>query len=181
VPREVYTSRAVELPEGVNVEVEGLKVRVKGPRGVVERDFSFARSVSIRVEDGSVIVEAFFSKSRELALVGSIASHIKNMIVGVTRGFRYKLKVIYVHYPISVRLDKGRLVITNFLGERSVRYVEIPPGVKVTVSGQDIIVEGSDIELVGQTAANIENTARVKGRDRRKYVDGIYIYAREVM
>ncbi|MDM7275122.1 MAG: 50S ribosomal protein L6 [Thermoprotei archaeon] len=181
MPREVYASRAVEVPEGVNVEVEGFKVRVRGPRGVVERDFSFARGVSIRVEGGSVVVEAYFPKSRGLALVGSIASHIENMIVGVTRGFRYKLKVIYVHYPINVRVDRGRLLITNFLGEKSVRHVEIPSGVKVTVSGQDIIVEGSDIELVGQTAANIENATRVKGRDRRKYVDGIYIYAREVM
>ncbi len=181
MPREVYTSRSVKVPEGVSVEVEGLKVRVKGPRGVVERDFSFARGVNIRVEEGNVIVEAYFPKSRELALVGSIASHVENMIVGVTRGFRYKLKVIYVHYPINVKLDKGRLAITNFLGEKSVRYVEIPPGVKVTVSGQDIIVEGSDIELVGQTAADIETATRVKGRDRRKYMDGIYIYSREVM
>jgi large subunit ribosomal protein L6 len=179
--REVHAIREVEIPEGVSVEVRGLSVVVRGPKGTLERDFSHARGVIVRVEDGKVIVESFFPKARQLALVGSIAAHIRNMILGVTRGFRYKLKVIYVHYPISVKVEKNRVIISNFLGEKQVRVVEIPPGVKVTVSGQDVIVEGIDKELVSHVAARIEEVTRVKDKDRRKFMDGIYIYASEVM
>ena len=179
--REVHAVREVEIREGVSVEVRGLSVVVRGPKGTLERDFSHARGVIVRVEDGKVIVESFFPKARQLALVGSIAAHIRNMILGVTRGFRYKLKVVYVHYPISVKVEKNRVVISNFLGEKQVRVVEIPPGVKVTVSGQDVIVEGIDKELVSHVAARIEEVTRVKDKDRRKFMDGIYIYASEVM
>jgi large subunit ribosomal protein L6 len=179
--REVHAIREVEIPEGVSVEVRGLSVVVRGPKGTLERDFSHARGVIVRVEDGKVIVESFFPKARQLALVGSIAAHIRNMILGVTRGFRYKLKVVYVHYPISVKVEKNRVVISNFLGEKQVRVVEIPPGVKVTVSGQDVIVEGIDKELVSHVAARIEEVTRVKDKDRRKFMDGIYVYASEVM
>ncbi|MEM0491112.1 MAG: 50S ribosomal protein L6 [Acidilobaceae archaeon] len=178
--REVHVSREVEIPEGVSVEVEGLRVKVKGPKGEILKDFSHARGVNIRVEGNRVIIESFFPRARQIALVGSLASHIRNMIVGVTRGFRYKLKIIYVHYPISVKVEKGRVVISNFLGEKSLRAVEVPSGVRVTVSGQDVIVEGIDIESVSQTAARIEEVTRVRDKDRRKFMDGIYIYAREV-
>jgi large subunit ribosomal protein L6 len=179
--REVHAVREVEIPEGVSVEVRGSSVVVRGPKGTLERDFSHARGVIVRVEDGKVIVESFFPKARQLALVGSIAAHIRNMILGVTRGFRYKLKVVYVHYPISVKVEKNRVVISNFLGEKQVRVVEIPPGVKVTVSGQDVIIEGIDKELISHVAARIEEVTRVKDKDRRKFMDGIYIYASEVM
>jgi large subunit ribosomal protein L6 len=179
--REVHAVREVEIPEGVSVEVRGLSVVVRGPKGTLERDFSHARGVIVRVEDGKVIVESFFPKARQLALVGSIAAHIRNMILGVTRGFRYKLKVVYVHYPISVKVEKNRVIISNFLGEKQVRVVEIPPGVKVTVSGQDVIIEGIDKELISHVATRIEEVTRVKDKDRRKFMDGIYIYASEVM
>ncbi|MCX8196189.1 MAG: 50S ribosomal protein L6 [Acidilobaceae archaeon] len=179
--RDAYTSREVEVPEGVKVEVEGLVVKVKGPKGELARDFSHARGVVISAKEGKVIVESYFPTAREKATVGSVAAHIKNMILGVTRGFRYKLKVIYVHYPISVKVEKGKVLITNQIGEKDVREVNIPKDVKVTVSGQDVIVEGIDVEKVAQTAARIEEVTRIRGKDRRKFSDGIYIYAREVM
>ena len=179
--REVHVVREVEIPDGVSVEVRGLSVVVRGPKGVIERDFSHAKGVVLRVQSGRVVVESFFPKARQVALVGSIASHVKNMIIGVTRGFRYKLKVIYVHYPISVKVERNKILISNFLGEKYVRVVEIPQGVRVTVSGQDVIVEGVDKELISHVAARIEEVTRVKDKDRRKFMDGIYIYASEVI
>ncbi|MEN3000032.1 MAG: 50S ribosomal protein L6 [Acidilobaceae archaeon] len=179
--RDVYASREVEVPEGVTAEVAGAVVRVRGPKGELARDFSHARGVIISQRDGKIVVESFFPSSREKATVGAVAAHIENMILGVTRGFRYKLKVIYVHYPISVKVEKGKVSITNLVGEKYVRKVDIPQGVKVSVSGQDVIVEGIDVENVAQTAARIEEVTRIRGKDRRKFSDGIYIYAREVM
>lgn len=178
--KDVHVAREVEVPEDVTVEIDGMKVRVTGPKGTLERDFSFARGILLRQEDGKVVVEAFFADAKKRALVGAIAGHIQNMITGVTKGFRYKLKVIYSHFPINLKIEGDKLVIANFLGEKAPRIAKILPGVDVKIKGQDVIVEGIDIEKVGQTAANIELATKVKDKDRRKFMDGIYIYAREV-
>ncbi len=177
--KQVLVSEEVEIPENVEINIEGLKVTVKGPKGELSRDFSHARGVIIRKEDNKVVVETYFANRRRKALVGTIASHIENMIRGVTKGYRYKLKIIYSHFPVTVVVDeKNRVVrIKNFLGEKADRIARIVgDDVKVTVKGDDVIVEGIDIEHVGQTAANIELATKVRDKDRRVFVDGIYIY-----
>ncbi|MCE4610657.1 MAG: 50S ribosomal protein L6 [Desulfurococcales archaeon] len=179
--KDVLVRLDVEVPDGVEVEVEGLKVRVKGPKGELERDFSHAKGVLIRKEDGRIVVESFFANARKRALVGTIAAHIKNMIKGVRGGFRYKLKIIYSHFPMKVEISGDRVVISNFLGEKAPRVARIMPGVSVRVEGQDVIVEGVDLEAVAQTAANIELATKIKDKDRRKFMDGIYIYEKEVI
>jgi large subunit ribosomal protein L6 len=180
LPKSIHVERVVEVPQGVTVRVESLKVTVKGPKGEMQKDFSHARGVGIRVDGNKVIVEAWSADTKARALVGTIAAHIKNMIIGVTKGFRYKLKIISSHFPITVKVEKSRVVINNFLGEKAPRYATIMPGVTVKVQGQDVIVEGSDVEAVGQTAANIERATRITEFDRRKFMDGIFIYSREV-
>ncbi|MFP3231299.1 MAG: 50S ribosomal protein L6 [Acidilobus sp.] len=180
MPKSIHVERVVEVPQGVTVRVESLKVTVKGPKGEMQKDFSHARGVGIRVDGNKVIVEAWSADTKARALVGTIAAHIKNMIIGVTKGFRYKLKIISSHFPITVKVEKSRVIINNFLGEKAPRYATIMPGVTVKVQGQDVIVEGSDVEAVGQTAANIERATRITEFDRRKFMDGIFIYSREV-
>ncbi len=178
----VHVAEEVEIPEGVNVEINGLKVKVSGPKGTLERDFSHARGIIVRKEDNKVVVEAFFANRRKKALVGSIASHISNMITGVTKGYRYKLKIIYSHFPISVKVEGKKILIENFLGERAPRVAEIyGDDVRVKVEGTDVIVEGINIENVGQTAANIERATKISDLDRRVFMDGIYIYEKGVM
>lgn len=179
--RFVKIEEAVEIPEGVEVEIEGKRIRVKGPKGEVSRDFSHARRVSISLEGRRVVVRSYMGKSREKALVYTIASHIRNMFTGVTRGYRYYLKIIFTHFSMSVNVEKDRVIITRFLGGQDVRVAKIMPGVKVTVKDRDIIVEGPDLEAVSQTAANIERATDVKDKDRRIFVDGIYIYKKEVI
>ncbi|WFO75811.1 50S ribosomal protein L6 [Desulfurococcaceae archaeon MEX13E-LK6-19] len=177
--KAVHVVETVEIPEGVTVDINGMKVKVSGPKGVLERDFSHARGILLRKENNEVIVEAYFASRREKALVGTIAAHIRNMIKGVTKGFRYKLKIIFSHFPISVEVDEANKIvrIKNFLGEKADRIAKIiGDDVKVRVEGEDVIVEGIDIEHVGQTAANIELATKVKDKDRRIFADGIYIY-----
>jgi len=179
VAKAVHIVEEVEIPDNVNVEISGYTVKVTGPKGELVRDFSHARGVLIRREDNRVIVEAYFANRRVKALVGTIAAHIRNMVRGVTKGYRYRLKIIYSHFPISVIVDESKrtIRIKNFLGEKADRIAKIVgDDVKVRVEGEDVIVEGIDIEHVGQTAANIELTTKVKDKDRRVFSDGIYIY-----
>lgn len=177
--KAVHIIEEVEIPENVNVEISGYTVKVSGPKGELTKDFSHARGIMLRKENNRVFVEAYFANRRIKALVGTIAAHIRNMIHGVTRGYRYKLKIIYSHFPISVVVDESERIvrIKNFLGEKADRIARIVGGdVKVKVEGEDVIVEGIDIEHVGQTAANIELATKVRGKDRRVFSDGIYIY-----
>lgn len=180
----VHIAEEVSIPEGVEVSVDGMKVTVRGPKGELTRDFSHARGVIIRVDEDEegkkVVVEAYFANRRVKALVGTIASHIENMITGVTKGFRYKLKIVFSHFPVTVKVQGDKVVIENFLGEKAPRVARIMPGVTVKVQKDDVVVEGIDIEAVGQTAANIELATKVKGKDRRVFVDGIYIYEKGV-
>ncbi|MCE4608494.1 MAG: 50S ribosomal protein L6 [Caldisphaeraceae archaeon] len=179
--KEVYVMKQIEIPSDVDVSIQGKKVRVKGKNGELEKDFSDAKGITIKLEQNKVIVETFFANSKKKAMAGTIIAHIRNMIMGVTKGYRYKLKIIYSHYPISVKVDKDKLIISNFIGERSNRVAKILPSVNLKVQGNDIIVEGIDIEKVGQTAANIESATKITEFDRRKFMDGIYIYKREVI
>jgi len=180
----VHVAEEVPIPEGVEVSVDGMKVTVRGPKGELTRDFSHARGIIIRVDEDEegkkVVVEAYFANRKLKALVGTIASHIDNMITGVTKGYRYKLKIVFSHFPVTVKVQGDKVVIENFLGEKAPRVARIMPGVTVKVQKDDVIVEGIDIEAVGQSAANIELATKVKGKDRRVFVDGIYIYEKGV-
>ncbi|HDI01033.1 MAG TPA: 50S ribosomal protein L6 [Candidatus Bathyarchaeota archaeon] len=171
--------KVVEVPEGVQVEVNGKVVKVKGPLGELVRDFSHA-PVDIRLDGNKVVVEAYWPKKRERAMIGTVAAHIRNMITGVTKGFTYKLKIVFTHFPIQVSVEGDKVVIRNFLGERAPRIAKIMPGVKVEVEKEDVLVKGIDIEAVGQTAANIEMATKIKGKDIRVFLDGIYIYEKQV-
>jgi len=173
--RQVETLKSIEIPEGADVKIEGRLVTVNGEKGELTRDFSHA-PISIQLDGKKVIVRAIWPCKRETALVGTISSHIHNMIIGVTEGFTYKLKIVFSHFPISVKVREKTVMIENFTGERSPRIAKIMGDTKVIVKDEDVIVQGTSIEDVGQTAANIEKATKVKKKDPRVFLDGIYVY-----
>ncbi|WP_297090976.1 50S ribosomal protein L6 [Thermococcus sp.] len=174
MPIDAWVREEVEIPEGVEVTVENNVVKVKGPKGELERELRYP-GVQIFTEDGKVVVFKEFPRKRDIAIARTFKAHITNMIKGVTEGFTYKLKVVYSHFPMTVKVQGDEVVIENFLGEKNPRRAKILPGVTVKVMGQEVIVEGIDKEAVGQTAANIEQATRITKWDRRVFQDGIYI------
>ncbi len=150
---------------------------VEGEKGTLVRDFSFV-PISIEANGKTVRVWAEWPRKKEAALVGTIHSHIKNMISGVQKGFTYKLKIVFSHFPISVKVQGRTLFIENFTGERRERKVKLIGDVKVKIQSEDIIVEGVNLEDVSQTAANIEQATKVKSKDPRVFLDGIYVFER---
>ncbi|MEM2816736.1 MAG: 50S ribosomal protein L6, partial [Candidatus Bathyarchaeia archaeon] len=105
-------------------------------------------------------------------------AHINNMIIGVRKGFTYKLKIVFSHFPISVKVQGKTVIIENFTGERNPRRAKIIGDVKVKVAGDDILIQGINIEDVSQTAANIEQATKIRKKDPRVFLDGIYVYER---
>jgi len=175
--RVVEAVKSIKIPEGVEVKVKGRVVTVKGEKGVLTRDFSHA-PISIRLKEDMVKVQANWPRKREAALVGTVCSHIQNMITGVTKGFTYKLKIVFSHFPISVKVKEKTVAIENFTGERSPRIAEIVGNAKVVVKDEDVVVQGVSLEDVGQTAANIERSTKVRRKDPRVFLDGLYVYER---
>lgn len=170
-------SRTIQVPEDVTINLQGKVVSVKGVKGSLSRDFSFA-PISIDAEGQTVRISAKWPRKKESALVGTIYSHIQNMITGVTKGYSYKIKIVFSHFPINVKLEGKKVLIENFTGERKARYVKIIGDVKVKLETEDIIISGINLEEVSQTAANIEQASRVKGKDARVFLDGLYVYER---
>jgi large subunit ribosomal protein L6 len=170
-------SRTIQVPEDVTVNLKGKVVSVKGEKGSITRDFSFA-TVAIEAEGTNVRISAKWPRKKESALVGTIYSHIKNMITGVTKGYSYKLKIVFSHFPISVKIQGKSILIENFTGERRARHIDILGDVKVKIETDDIVISGINLEDVSQTAANIEQATRVRGKDPRVFLDGLYVYER---
>jgi large subunit ribosomal protein L6 len=173
--RAIETVTTVEIPEGVDGTLEGRIVTIKGEKGELVRDFSHA-PINIQLEGKTVTVQASWPRKKEAALVGTVRSHIQNMIKGVTTGFTYKLKIVFSHFPITVKIQGKTLTIQNFTGERSPRKAKIMGDTKIIIKGEDIIVQGINLEDVSQTAANIQNATKIKNKDPRVFLDGIYVY-----
>ncbi len=167
----------IELPENVTAEISDRKVRINGPLGSIEKDFSHTK-VFIELSNSTINVYRFIRKKRDVSVVNTIASKIKNMITGVTHGYIYKLKIVYSHFPINVKVQDKYVLIENFIGERAPRKARIIGNVKIDIKGDEIIVSGIDIDEVSQTAANIQQATKIRKRDPRKFLDGIYISVR---
>ena len=174
MPVDAWVREEVEIPEGITVEIEGNLVKVKGPKGEIDRELSYP-GFKLFTEDNKVVIYKDFPRRNDIAIARTFKAHIANMIKGVTDGFTYRLKVVYSHFPITVKVQDDKVYIENFLGEKAPRIAEILPGVTVKVMGGELLVEGVDKEKVGQTAANIEQATKVVGKDRRVFQDGIYI------
>ncbi len=172
-------SKEIIIPEGVTIEVDGNKVKVPGSKGELKREFKLLYDMKIKKEDGKIIVVSESSHRKAKALVGTIIAHIRNMIKGVTEGYTYRMKIVYSHFPMNVKVDGDKVITQNFLGERTPRIAKIAGNTQVKIEGQDVIVTGIDIEDVGLTASSIELSCRIVGYDKRRFSDGIYIQGRE--
>lgn len=168
----------IPIPEGITVTVDEA-VTIKGSKGTLTRNFNNKKAITISVEDNNVVVEARFPKKKEKAMLGTIKSHISNMIIGLTDGFNYKMKIVYAHFPMTVKKAGDKVMIENFLGERHPRSAKIVGDADVKIKGDEVIVSGINKEHVGQTMANMEQATKIKGRDPRVFQDGIYLVSKE--
>jgi len=175
--RAIEISKTIQIPDDVEVIIEGRKVTVKGAKGTLTRDFSYA-PVSMDLDEKTIRVWAEWPRKKEAALVGTIYSHIQNMIIGVRKGLTYKLKIVFSHFPISVKVKDKTVLIENFTGERNPRKAKIMGNAQVKIQSEDVIIQGINLEDVSQTAANIEQATKVKRKDPRVFLDGIYVYER---
>ncbi|KAI9225293.1 MAG: 60S ribosomal protein L9-A [Piptocephalis tieghemiana] len=177
--KDLSKDEAVTIPKDVKVDVKSRIIRVKGPRGVLVKDLRHVE-LDLRQEGDKVRVVVWHGKRKHIACIRTVLSHIRNMIIGVTQGFRYKMRFVYAHFPINVTIsdDQNLVEVRNFLGEKVIRRVPMLPGVSVSISTaqkDELILEGNDVENVSQSAASIQQSCNVRNKDIRKFLDGIYV------
>jgi len=141
----------VVVPTGVKVEVDGLRVRVKGPKGELER--TFRPELSIRMEGETMHVEPAAKGPQISALHGMTRALLNNMVTGVHTGFTKILEIEGVGYRAEV---EGKALVLHVGYSHPVK-IEPPPAVHFEVDGKtrQITVLGPDKELVGQVAADV--------------------------
>ena len=169
----------LEIPEGISVVLHDRIVSVKGKLGTIEKDFT-KLPADLTIENNTVKIQPYGTRKKDFAISKTAKSIINNMIKGVQNGYKYKLKIVFAHFPITVKVKDGKVHVENFFGERKARISKIiGEGTKVSIEGDDIIISGPHLEHVSQTAANIELSTKVKNKDQRVFLDGVYIYSRE--
>ncbi len=175
---EFYVNE-ITVPSDVVITKQKNLIVTKGSYGSVQKDFTKMPAI-IEIKDEKISIKSHGNRKKDFALVNTLQSVINNMIKGSTKGFTYKLKIVFAHFPISVKIKGKDIFVENFFGERSPRTSKIIGNdTKVSVEGEDIIVKGPNIENVSQTAANLELATRIKNKDSRVFLDGVYIYSKE--
>jgi len=167
--------KELTVPEGVTVDIEGNKAKVSGPKGQIEKKLEITADIKIEKIENKIKVSSESERRKVKALVGTVVAHIKNMTVGVREGFTYKLRIVFSHFPVTAKIEGDKILVQNFLGERTPRIAKIVGKTQVKIDNQDITVTGIDIADVSLTASNLEKATRRTGYDKKVFMDGIYI------
>jgi large subunit ribosomal protein L6 len=169
----IYEQR-IEIPSECQVSLEEKTVTVNGPKGSLTRSFPEPQT-RIKIEGNELIATTHINRKRTRALVGTVVAHVRNMLVGVQHGYEYEMKIVYSHFPIAVEVKDKTVTIKNFIGERGVRTARLIGDVEIRTTEDEVFITGINIEHVSQSAANIQQACKIRDKDRRVFLDGIYV------
>lgn len=184
----IQTDQVLDIPEGVNVVIKARNITVTGPRGTLTKDLKHIDVTFAKISNRAIKITVHNGDRKHVAALRTVKSLIANLITGVTKGYKYKLRYVYAHFPINVNViekDGDKFIeIRNFLGEKRVRHVKVFDGVTVeqsTNQKDELVVSGNSLEAVSQNAADVQQICRVRNKDIRKFLDGIYVSERGVI
>jgi len=171
----VGLTNEVELKSGISAKIDGKEIIIEKSNQRIIRKVN--PIINVVIENNKIILKTKKSGRAEKRMIGSLAAHLKNAVMGLEEPFKYKLQVSNVHFPMTLSHDKNsnEIIVKNFLGEKKDRKIKIMDNVNVKLNKDTIELDSFDIENAGQTAANIEKGTKVRFRDRRIFQDGIFI------
>jgi large subunit ribosomal protein L6 len=165
----------VDIPEGVKVTQKKHMLSFEGPLGKTFKSFRTI-PVNIEISEDKILLKSIGDKKRDYAILHTARSIIRNICEGLIVGYTIKMKVVYAHFPVTVKVNGKEILIENFQGERAPRKTKIVGNTKVIPKGEDVILTGEVWTDITQTAANIELKTKVKNKDHRVFLDGIYVF-----
>ena len=167
----------IQIPKDVKVNLKGSMLYVQGPLGKVYKNFKKI-PILIEIDGNKILLKQTGKRKKHHAILNTSKSIIQTLCDGVVDGFTIKMKIVYSHFPVTVKVEGKKVLIQNFQGERAPRISMIKGAAKVTVKGDDVIITGPVLTDVSQTAANIQLKSKVKNKDHRVFLDGIYKYSK---
>jgi len=168
----------IDIPEGVTITLNKAMLQVQGPLGKTYKSFKKI-PVSLEIKENKVNLKAQGTRKKYYAIMNTAKSLISNLCQGVLDGYTIKMKIVYAHFPITVKTKNDLVLIENFQGERSPRTAKIVGKTKLVAKGDDVIITGHVLTEVTQTAANIQQHTKVKNKDHRVFLDGIYVFEKK--
>ena len=142
----------ISVPSGVNITVDGNRITVKGPKGELSRQFP--EGISFTLEEDRLVAARSSEESRQKALHGLSRALVANMVEGVTKGYQKQLEITGVGYKAEPK-PYGLLLSLGY--SHTIQY-KAPQGIKLTApQPTQVLVEGTDKEIVGQVAAEIRS------------------------
>jgi large subunit ribosomal protein L6 len=168
----------IEIPKDVKVSLKKNMIHFEGPKGKTHKNFKNI-PVNITLNEGKIILKSQGYRKRDYSILHTARSIIRNLCEGLVTGYTVKMKIVFAHFPITVKVQERKILIENFQGERSARVTRIVGNTKVIPKGEDIILTGEVWNDITQTAANIELASKVKNKDHRVFLDGIYVYEKK--
>lgn len=141
--------KPIAIPEGVNLEINGEEIKVKGPKG--ELNLKINPKIRLKKEENQVIIERMGEDKLTRSLHGSTRQLVANMIQGVKDGFEKRLEIKGIGYRVQLAGDKLNLS----LGFSHPQEFKAPSGINFSLEKNIIVVKGIDKQMVGQTAAQI--------------------------
>ena len=168
----------VIIPEGVKVTLNKHMLSFVGPLGKTFKSFR-SIPVNINIAENKVVLNSIGSRKRDYAILHTARSIIRNICEGLVEGYTIKMKIVYAHFPITLKVEGKKILIENFQGERAPRITKIVGNTKVIPKGEDVILTGEVWTDITQTAANIELKTKVKNKDHRVFLDGIYSFEKK--
>ena len=168
----------VVIPEGVKVTQSKNMLSFVGPLGKTFKSFRRI-PVNIEITENKIILKTTSFRKKDYAILHTARSLIRNICEGLIVGYTIKMKIVYAHFPITVKIEGKTISIENFQGERAPRKTHIVGNTKVIPKGEDILLTGEVWTDITQTAANIELKTKVKNKDHRVFLDGIYGYEKK--
>lgn len=167
----------IEIPSGISCEYRENVLTCSNGQIKISREINVPKLI-LKIENNQIKLECKKGNKNDYKKIKSQCAHIRNIFRGLKEKYTYQLEVCNVHFPMTLKIDNSKLIINNFLGEKTPRVAEILPNVEVQIKGQQIIVSSHDKEAAGKTVSNIERATKITGRDRRIYQDGIFLVAR---
>ncbi len=166
---------AIEIPDKVKVFEHHRIISVEGPLGKTRKNFKKI-PIDIQIKDKNIVLKSQGTRKGDYAIFKTAESLVRTLIKGVQTGYTFKMKIVYAHFPITVKVKDGSIHVENFQGERAPRVSKIFGATKITPKGDDVLITGPVLTDVSQTCASLQQNTKVKNKDSRVFLDGIYLF-----
>ncbi|MFH0906320.1 MAG: 50S ribosomal protein L6 [archaeon] len=175
-PINVIKEAIIEIPTSVNCTFSENKLSLKKDKleNVITINPVYL-DCKYDTQSKKFILKSNTYKRKSVSVLNATKKLISNGLSGLDKEYTSKLAIVFSHFPITIKTEGDKVLISNFLGEKKPRVNRIMPGCTVTVKGKEIVVSGHNKYNVGQTAGNIEKSTKVYKKDFRTFDDGCYI------